>query len=48
MSPLTAFICALIKTPPERLHSADPDKLAAKYGINPRHAAGYLKLHRGW
>lgn len=46
--PLTDFLIALIRTPPERLHSADPAKLAAKYGINPAHAAGYLKLHRGW
>lgn len=45
---LTAFLLALIKTPAERLHSADPGKLARKYGISPDHAAGYLRLHRGW
>ncbi len=46
--PLTDFLIALIKAPVERLHRASPDKLAAKYGINPAHAAGSLKLHRGW
>ncbi len=46
--PLTDFLIALLKAPAERLHSADPAKLAAKYQINPAFAAGYLKLHRGW
>lgn len=46
--PLTDFLIALIKAPVERLHKANPYKLAAKYGISPQHAAGYLKLHRGW
>jgi len=46
-APLTAFIIALLKTDPAKLANADPVKLAHKYGINPDHAAGYLRLHRG-
>jgi hypothetical protein len=42
--PLTTFLIALLRTPPERLSNADPVKLAAKYGISPDHAAGYLRM----
>ncbi len=45
--PLTDFLIALIKAPADRLHRADPVKLAAKYSISPQHAAGYLKLQIG-
>ncbi len=43
--PLTDFLIALLKAPVDRLHRADPAKLAAKYGIRAEYAAGYLKLH---
>lgn len=39
---LTPFICAMIRTPRDRLAKADPAKLAAKYGIPPDWAAYYL------
>jgi hypothetical protein len=45
-APLTAFIIAMLKAEPGSLARADPEKLAAKYGIDPTHAAGYLRLHR--
>lgn len=45
--PLTQFLIALLRTPPERLATADAGKLAAKYGISPDHAAGYLRMGRG-
>ena len=45
---LTAFLIALLRTPPERLVNADADKLAAKYGISPDHVRGYLEMGRGW
>jgi len=44
--PLTVFIIAMLKAEPGSLARADPNKLAAKYGISPDHAAGYLRLHR--
>jgi hypothetical protein len=46
--PLTAFLIALLKTPATSLHSADPGKLANKYGVSVQHADGYIRLHRGW
>lgn len=46
-SPLTAFILKMMATPLDRLANADPTKLAAKYGITPAHAAGYIALWVG-
>lgn len=46
-SPLTEFLIALLATDPARLAKADPDKLAAKYGISPAHARGYIDLRKG-
>lgn len=45
--PLTDFIIAMMKTDPAKLAKADPVKLAERYGIEPEHAVGYLKLWRG-
>ena len=44
-APLTAFLIALLKAPVDSLAKADPQKLAEKYGIQPNHAAAYLRLH---
>lgn len=46
-SPLTAFILKMMATDRARLVNADPARLAAKYGIHPAHAAGYLRLWVG-
>lgn len=43
--PLTDFLIALLKTPPERLIRADPVRLAEKYGVREDYAAGYLRMH---
>lgn len=45
--PLTTFLIEMMKADPAKLDKADPQKLAAKYGIEPEHAAGYLRLWRG-
>jgi hypothetical protein len=45
--PLTDFLIAMLKTPPDKLARADPVKLAAKYEIDVAHATAYLHLHRG-
>jgi len=45
--PLTAFIIEMLKAEPDKVAKADPQKVAARYGINPDHAAAYLRLHRG-
>ena len=41
--PLTAFILQMMATPAVKLLRADPDKLAAKYGVRPEHARFYLE-----
>lgn len=46
-SPLTEFLIAALATDPARLARANAAKLAAKYGISPAHAAGYLNLMGG-
>ena len=43
--PLTKF---LIDLRGGKLRSSDPDRLAAKYGISPTHARGYIDMARGW
>lgn len=43
-APLTRFIIAMMRTDRAALANADPAKLAAKYGISPAHAAGYIAL----
>lgn len=45
--PLTDFIIAMLRADPAAIRRADPTKLAAKYGISPDHAAGYLAHHCG-
>lgn len=47
-SPLTKFLIALLATPRDRLAKADPEKLAAKYGIRVQDARGYIDMARGW
>ncbi len=44
-SPLTEFIVQMLKADRSALERADPAKLAAKYAIDPTHAAGLLALH---
>lgn len=46
-SPLTRFILKMMATDRAALANADPTKLAAKYGINADHAAGYIALWVG-
>lgn len=43
-SPLTRFILKMMETDKAALARANTDKLAAKYGITPAHAAGYIAL----
>lgn len=45
--PLTDFLIAMLKAPPGSLARADPAKLAAKYGIRPEHAQGYINQEMG-
>jgi hypothetical protein len=45
--PLTDFIVAMLRADPATIRRADPAKLAAKYEIEPHHAAGYLAHHCG-
>ena len=45
--PLTQFLIEMMKADPTKLDKADPQKLAAKYGIEPHHATAYLRLWRG-
>ena len=45
--PLTTFLLALAKVDRAKLARADPVKLAAKYGIDPEHAAGYIRMELG-
>jgi hypothetical protein len=40
--PLTAFLCAMMRAPRADLLRANPDKLAAKYGIPADWARFYL------
>lgn len=47
-APLTDFLIALMKAPPAALAKADPEKLAAKYGIRVEDARGYIDMARGW
>lgn len=42
MTGLTPFLLAMMRTPGERLTSADPDKLARKYGIPGEWARFYI------
>ena len=46
-SPLTQFLIALSRTPPEKLARACPEKLAAKYGVRVEHVRGYLRMGLG-
>jgi hypothetical protein len=46
-SPLTAFILKMMATDRAALVRANVDKLAAKHGISPAHAAGYISLWVG-
>lgn len=47
MSPLTKFIIAMLPLDAATAARANATKLAAKYGISPAHAAGFLALHAG-
>lgn len=46
MTGLTPFLCAMVKTPADRLATANPDRLAAKYEIRPDWARFYLNAWR--
>ena len=45
--PLTTFLIALAKVDRAKLARADATKLARKYGIDPAHAAGYIRMELG-
>lgn len=45
--PLTTFLIEMMKADRAKLDKADPQKLAAKYGIEPHHATAYLRSWRG-
>ena len=45
--PLTTFLIEMMKADRTKLDKADPQKLAARYGIEPHHATAYLRLWRG-
>lgn len=44
--PLTEYLVAMMKAPREALASADPAKLAAKYGVRADWARWYLEQWR--
>lgn len=45
--PLTEFLIEMMKADRTKLDKADPQKLAAKYGIDADTATAYLRLWRG-
>lgn len=44
--PLTDFLIALTKATNDQVRRANPDKLADKYGISPKHAADLIRYER--